>query len=129
MNPDHALLHMTASLLRASGKLLPFHLLLAALGGWRVQDMMSATAWTLTTLALAWLHWRIAFDAAIFRRWLDAPDTTGFDQALHTLQLRRPRQPAPPLAERCRGAARLCRHLLLATLLQGGLTAVLLAFA
>ena len=47
MNPDHALLHTTTSLLRASGKLLPFHLLLAALGGWRVQDMMSATAWTL----------------------------------------------------------------------------------
>lgn len=129
MNPDHALLHMTASLLRASGKLLPFHLLLAALGGWRVQDMMSATAWTLTTLALAWLHWRIAFDAAIFRRWLDAPDTSGFDQALHTLRLRRPRQSPPTIAARCRGAACLCRHLLLATLLQGGLTAVLLAFA
>lgn len=126
MNHDTALLHTTASLLRASGKLLPFHLLLAALGAWRASAALTLGAWLLITLALAWLHWRIAFDAAIFRRWQDTPDSAAFDQALHTLKLRRLPPSPPTLASRCRGATCLCMRLLAMTLLQGVFTAVVL---
>ena len=127
MTDNRILLHTSTSLLRACTRLLPFHLLLAALGGWRAHGLCAVIAWTLITLSLAWLHWRIAFDAAIFRRWLAVPDSDGFDRALHTLRLRRPRQPPPTLPQRCRGAARLCRQLLLMTLVQAAMTAVLLS--
>ena len=106
------LLYTTTALLDATRRLLPFNLLLAALSGWRADSMLTLIVWAL------WLHWRIAFDAAIFRRWMNEnADISAFDTALADLGLRRAR-PQVPLAERCRGAARLCKRLLLLTLLQ-----------
>ena len=113
------LLYTTTALLDATRRLLPFNLLLAALNGWRADSMLTLIVWALLTLAALWLHWRIAFDVAIFRRWMNenADDISAFDTALADLGLRRAR-PHVPLAERCRGAARLCKRLLLLTLLQ-----------
>jgi hypothetical protein len=113
------LLYTTTALLDATRRLLPFNLLLAALNGWRADSMLTLIVWALLTLAALWLHWRIAFDVAIFRRWMNenADDISAFDTALADLGLRRTR-PQVPLAERCRGAARLCKRLLLLTLLQ-----------
>ena len=120
MTDDRILLHTSTSLLRACTRLLPFHLLLAALGGWRAHGLCAVIAWTLITLSLAWLHWRI-------RRGLAVPDSYVFDLALHTLRRRRPRHPPPALSQRCRGATRLCRQLLLMTLVQAAITAALLS--
>ena len=112
------LLYTTTALLDATRSLLPFNLLLAALNGWRADSMLTLIVWSLLTLAALWLHWRIAFDAAIFRRWMNEnADISAFDTALADLGLRRAR-PQVSLAERCRGAAHLCKRLLLLTLLQ-----------
>ena len=112
------LLYTTTALLDATRRLLPFNLLLVALSGWRADSMLTLIVWALLTLAALWLHWRIAFDVAIFRRWMNEnADISAFDTALVHLGLCRAR-PQVPLAERCRGAARLCKRLLLLTLLQ-----------
>ena len=112
------LLYTTTALLDGTRRLLPFNLLLAALNGWRADSMLTLIVWALLTLAGLWLHWRIAFDAAIFRRWMNEnADISAFDTALADLGLRRAR-PQVSLAERCRGAAHLCKRLLLLTLLQ-----------
>ena len=112
------LLYTTTALLDATRRLLPFNLLLAALNGWRADSMLTLIVWALLTLAALWLHWRIAFDVAIFRRWMNEnADISAFDTALADLGLRRA-CPQVPLAERCRGAAHLCKRLLLLTLLQ-----------
>lgn len=101
MTDDRILLHTSTSLLRACTRLLPFHLLLAALGGWHAHGLWAAIAWTLITLSLAWLHWRIAFDAAIFRRWLAVPDSRRF----------RPRPAHPATAPSAPPPAHLARAL------------------
>lgn len=118
------LLYTTTALLDATRRLLPFSLLLAALNGWRADSMLMLIVWALLTLAALWLHWRIAFDAAIFRRWMNEnADISAFDTALADLGLRRAR-PHVPLVARCRGAARLCKRLLLLTLLQTVVTVI-----
>lgn len=123
MPPDTILLRTTADLLAARGRLLPYNLLLVAVAAWRADGIPAVLLWTTLLLTSAWLHWRIAFDAAIFRRWAAyGAGTAAFDAALAVLHLRRKRHTAP-LAASCHGAARLCKQLLLLTALQAAATA------
>ena len=126
MSDDASLLHTTTDLLAATSKLLPFNLLLAAVTAWRADEPVSVSGWVVLLLASIYWHWRIALDAAIFRRWADgAVDMLGFDAALFMLFGRR-KQANAPLVMRCRGAVRLCWQLLLLTVVQVVVAAVLL---
>ena len=119
---DQALARTTAACLDAAAALRGWHLLALGLTAWllfRVEGAWLLSAVTmLLGLWLCVLHARLLLDARILRDFANGqlqPET--FDQHLVQLGLARP--PAGrSMAQRCAGAMRLWRWLLLATLCQ-----------
>ncbi|MDO5638759.1 MAG: hypothetical protein Q4G28_02720 [Neisseria sp.] len=126
MNPaDQQLAATTAKLLRASGWLGAFSLLLTAAALWQASEKQGLGLWLalaelpLGAAACFW-QFRLAFDARLFAAFAEGVQTPeALDAALSDLGLR----PAADgrvreMRDRCRGAVRLLRRLLVMVVLQ-----------